>query len=104
MRVWSADVAMRTEALALATLSLGAAGIHFAAIGQHFAEYVPFGVFFSLIGWFQGLWAIAYVVRPARPLAGAALLANAATILIWDGRIWLDSRSGPTLATSNRPC
>lgn len=75
--------AVRIDLFALATLSLGAAAIHFAVIGEHFAEYVLFGVFFALIGWFEVLWAIAYVMRPTRRLAGAAVVVNAATVLIW---------------------
>lgn len=74
---------MRIDLFALATLSIGAAAIHFAVIGEHFAEYVLFGVFFALVGWFEALWALAYVVRPTRRLAGAALVVNGATVLIW---------------------
>src|SRR4029453_16572025 len=47
---------------ALAVLSLAAAGIHFAVMGEHFQEYVVFGVFFSLVAWFQALWALGVVV------------------------------------------
>jgi hypothetical protein len=76
-------VTTRMDLFALATLSLGAAAIHFAVIGEHFAEYVLFGVFFSTLGWFEALWALAYVVRPTRWVAGAAFVVNAATLLIW---------------------
>ena len=66
--------AIRIDLFALSTLSLGAAAIHFAVIGEHIAEYALFGVFFALIGWFEALWAIAYVMRPTRRLAGAAIV------------------------------
>ena len=74
---------IRMDLFALVTLSIGAAAIHFAVIGEHFAEYVLFGVFFSVAGWFEALWALAYVVRPTRRLAGTALVVNGATVLIW---------------------
>ena len=82
-RKWWAAATIRLEPLALAALSLGAAAIHFAVITEHFAEYFLFGAFFSLIGWFQALWAVAYVIRPARWLIAFALLVNAATVLLW---------------------
>jgi len=83
MRAWSKRTAARLEPLALASLSLGAAAIHFAVIGEHFAEYVLFGAFFALIGWFQALWALAYAVQPARLLGWLAIVANTATIGLW---------------------
>ena len=49
----SSRMSMRLDLFALATLSIGAAAIHFAVIGEHFAEYVLFGVFFSVVGWFE---------------------------------------------------
>jgi hypothetical protein len=73
----------RIDPFALATLSLGAAAIHFAVIGEHFSEYVAFGIFFSVIAWFEALWAVAYVTHPTRQLAVAALVVNAATVMIW---------------------
>jgi hypothetical protein len=76
-------MATRMDLFALATLSLGAAAIHFSVIGEHFAEYFLFGVFFSIIGWFEALWAVAFVFRPTQRLAGAGLAVNAATVMIW---------------------
>jgi hypothetical protein len=73
----------RMDLFVLATLSLGAAAIHFSVIGEHFAEYFLFGVFFSIIGWFEALWAVAFVFRPTQRLAGAGLVVNAATVMIW---------------------
>lgn len=83
VRAWSRAASVRLEAIALAALSLGAAAIHFAVVADHFAEYALFGVFFSLIGWFQALWAIAYAIRPGNALALLAIAANAATVAIW---------------------
>src|SRR5919108_4172099 len=82
-RSWSTAVSIRLEAILIATLSLGAAAIHFGVISEHYAEYPIFGAFFSLIGWFQALWAIAYVVRPNAWLAVVAILANGLTVGIW---------------------
>jgi hypothetical protein len=76
-------ITARMDLFALASLSLGAAAIHFSVIGEHFAVYVLFGVFFTIIAWFEALWALAYVVRPTRRLAGVGFVVNAATVLVW---------------------
>lgn len=68
---------------ALAVTSLATAGIHFAVMGEHFREYVAFGVFFSLVAWFQALWALGVVVSPTRPLLAVGLVVNAAVVVIW---------------------
>ena len=68
---------------ALAVLSLAAAGIHFAVIGEHFQEYVVFGVFFSLVAWFQALWALCVVVAPTRWTLAVGFMANAAIACVW---------------------
>jgi len=68
---------------ALAVLSLAAAGIHFAVMGEHFQEYVVFGVFFSLLAWFQALWALGVVVAPTRWTLAVGLMANAAIACVW---------------------
>ena len=68
---------------ALAVLSLAAAGIHFAAMGEHFQEYVVFGMFFSLVAWFQALWALGVVVAPTRWTLAVGLVANAAIACLW---------------------
>lgn len=84
-RGWLTAATTRLELIALAALSLGAAAIHFGVIAEHYAEYPLFGAFFSLVGWFQALWAIAYVIRPAWWLTVIAVAANAVTVLVW---IW----------------
>ena len=68
---------------ALAVTSLATAGIHFAVMGEHFREYAAFGVFFSLVAWFQALWALGVVVLPTRPLLTVGLVVNAAVVVIW---------------------
>ena len=68
---------------ALAVTSLAAAGIHFAVMGEHFEEYFLFGLFFSLLGWFQGLWALGIVVSPSRRMLVAGLGVNALVVVIW---------------------
>jgi hypothetical protein len=73
----------REVAVAIATLSLGAAAIHFAVIPEHFEEYWLFGVFFAGLGWYQALWAVLYVLRPAPLLGLTALLVNAGTVALW---------------------
>jgi hypothetical protein len=83
LRAWPLAAVARLEPIAVATLSLGAAAIHFGVTTEHFAESALFGAFFSGIGWFQALWAVAYVTRPARWLVPLAIAANAATVLLW---------------------
>jgi len=67
----------------LAALSMAAAAIHFAVMGEHFAEYVAFGVFFSVVAWSQAVWAVGVIVVPSRRLLTVGLLGNALVILVW---------------------
>ena len=68
---------------ALAVTSLATAGIHFAVMGEHFREYAAFGIFFSVVAWFQALWALGIVVAPTRPVIALGLAVNAAVVAIW---------------------
>lgn len=68
---------------ALAVLSLATAGIHFAVMADHFAEYALFGVFFSLVAWFQALWALGIVMAPTQPLLLTGAIANAVVVIVW---------------------
>ena len=68
---------------ALATLSMAAAAIHFAVMGEHFAEYLAFGVFFSVVAWAQAIWAVGVIVRPSRGLLLVGLVGNALVSLVW---------------------
>jgi hypothetical protein len=67
----------------LAALSMAAAAIHFAVMGEHFAEYVAFGVFFSVVAWFQAVWAVGVIVRPSRRLLLVGLIGNALVVIVW---------------------
>ena len=66
-----------------ALLTLGVAGIHFAAAAGHLAEYLPWGVFFILLGLVQVALAVAIVVAPSTRLFLAAALGTAAIIGLW---------------------
>ena len=67
----------------LAALSIAAAAIHFAVMGEHFAEYMAFGVFFSVVAWSQAVWAVGVIVRPSRGLLLVGLVGNSLVILVW---------------------
>lgn len=69
--------------VSLAALSMAAAAIHFAVMGEHFAEYLAFGVFFSVVAWFQAVWAVGVIVRPSRRLLLVGLVGNALVVLVW---------------------
>ena len=85
VRVWSA-----------ALLTLGAAFIHLAVAPEHFREYVPFGLFFLVVGCAQIILAVDLIQRPTRRLA--LLMAAGSTGLV---ALWFISRTvglpvGPT--------
>lgn len=91
-----------TERSLLTVLSLGAAAIHFGAAPDHFAEYWLFGLAFTVVAWFQAIWAAiwVYVARPPRALAVVAILVNAATIGVW---FWSRTSGLPIGATPGMP-
>lgn len=64
-------------------LSFGAAAIHFAVIGEHFAEFVPYGVLFAGLAWFQVGWGTAYLLRPEQRLALVAMTVNVGAMAVW---------------------
>ena len=78
-----ADPGVSVAQASLAALSMTAAAIHFAVMGEHFAEYVAFGVFFSVVAWSQAVWAVGVIVRPSRGLLLVGLVGNALVILVW---------------------
>jgi len=80
---WTAVAASRLEPIGLAALSLGAAAIHFGVESEHFGEDVRFGLFFAIVGWLEALWAVAFVLRPARWIAALGALGNVATVAVW---------------------
>ena len=79
----NADPDVSAAQASLAALSMAAAAIHFAVMGEHFAEYVAFGVFFSVVAWSQALWAVGVIVLPSRRLLLSGLVGNALVILVW---------------------
>jgi hypothetical protein len=78
-----ADPSVSVAQASLAALSMAAAAIHFAVMGEHFAEYLAFGVFFSVVAWSQAVWAVGVIVRPSRRLLLVGLVGNAVVILVW---------------------
>ncbi len=80
---WAAYLRSHPGPATLAVLSFGAAAIHFAVSPEHFAEWLPFGIAFTCLAWFQVLWAAAYLVRPSGRLARAAVVVNAAVVVVW---------------------
>jgi len=66
-----------------ALLTLGAAAIHFAAAPGHFSEYLPYGIFFILLGAAQVAHAVGLIVKPSRRLYALALLGTLAVIGLW---------------------
>ena len=78
-----ADPSVSVAQASLAALSMAAAAIHFAVMGEHFAEYLAFGVFFSVVAWSQAVWAVGVIVRPSRRLLLVGLVGNALVIVVW---------------------
>ena len=72
-----------TGAAVAATLSTGAAAIHFAVVPEHMAEFVPFGVAFVAVGWFQVIWAQLYLLRPTRVIAASGALVSVLIVVVW---------------------
>ncbi len=66
-----------------ALLTLGAAAIHFAVVPEHLDEYLPFGLFFLLLGSAQVALAVATVWRPGRRLFVGAALGTLAVLALW---------------------
>ena len=67
----------------LVSASLGAAAIHFSVIGEHFQEWWAFGLSFVAAAWFQAWWAVVFALRPARAVAAAGGIVNAAIVVVW---------------------
>ena len=64
-------------------MSLGAASIHFAVIVPHLDEYLPFGVFFLSVAWFQAIWAVFVMERGDAWLLILAVVVNVLVVVIW---------------------
>jgi hypothetical protein len=61
---------------------MAAGVIHFLVTPEHFEEYVPFGVFFLLLGAFQNAWGL-LILRSSRTVLVLGLLVNLAVLGIW---------------------
>src|SRR5689334_15967912 len=68
---------------AAALMTLGAAAIHFAVAPDHLNEYLPFGIFFIIVGLAQVVLAMAAIVRPGRRVFAAAALVAAGCLALW---------------------
>ncbi len=68
---------------AAALMTLGAAAIHFGVAPDHLNEYLPFGIFFILVGLAQVALAVAAIVRPGRRVFAAAALVAAGCMALW---------------------
>lgn len=77
------DLNVSVAPASLAALSMAAAAIHFAVMGEHLAEYLAFGLFFSVVAWSQALWAAGVIVHPSRRLLLVGLVGNGLVILVW---------------------
>ncbi|MFL6021711.1 MAG: hypothetical protein ACJ72O_00075 [Marmoricola sp.] len=74
----------RTRYLPLAVISsTAAAGVHAAVGPEHFREEVLFGIFFAGAALAQVGWSLLMAVRPSRALLVAAVVGNAAVLLLW---------------------
>ncbi len=80
---WVAYLRSHPGPWTLAILSFGAAAIHFAVSPDHFGEWVPYGVAFACLAWFQLLWAATHLVGRARPSTTAAVVVNAGAVSVW---------------------
>jgi hypothetical protein len=70
-----------TNAVALA--SAGAGVIHLAVAPDHLREWVPFGVFFLVLGVGQLAWAALVWMRPTRSLLITGAIANTGVVALW---------------------
>jgi len=63
--------------------SAAAAGVHAAVGPAHFRDQLLFGLFFAGSAVAQIVWSVAIVVRPSRTLLWAAVVGNAAVVVLW---------------------
>jgi len=67
----------------IAALSLLAAIIHLWAAPEHFEEWWGYGTFFLAGASAQGLYAVALLRRPSRPLLLLGMAGNLAIVILW---------------------
>ena len=66
-----------------ALLVLGPACIHLAVVPEHLVQYVPYGIFFIVVGLAQAGLAAGVLVRPSPPLLLGGAAGNLAVIGVW---------------------
>jgi hypothetical protein len=67
----------------VALSSAGAGVIHLAVAPNHLREWVPFGVFFLVLGVAQLAWAALVWMLPTRSLLITGAIANAGVVALW---------------------
>lgn len=73
----------RLAARCAAVASIGAAVIHFAVAPMHWKDWVPAGVFFASIAFFQLAWGFLAWSRPTRLLLATGIAANVGSAALW---------------------
>jgi hypothetical protein len=69
--------------LSVASLSALAAAIHAWVTPEHYEEYALFGVFFGLLAFAQGAWAVAVLRHPTRRVRVSGIALSAGLLLLW---------------------
>jgi potassium-transporting ATPase KdpC subunit len=80
---WTGRSTGRVLVNAAALLLLGGAAIHVAVVPEHLEEYLPFGLFFIVVGAVQVAMAAAVLLRPSRRLFRAALALSVGLPGLW---------------------
>jgi hypothetical protein len=74
--------AARVAGYCLAIMMIAAAAIHFAIAAKYVEQYWLFGISTLVIGWLQGLWAIAVIARQSRTALRVGAVFNAAVLVL----------------------
>jgi FtsP/CotA-like multicopper oxidase with cupredoxin domain len=69
--------------LSAALLLAGAGAVHLAVAPEHLQEYVPFGIFFAVVGLAQLTAGAVVLARPGRRLLVATAAAQALLVALW---------------------
>lgn len=81
------DIRLATVVAAFA--SVGAGVIHTVAVPQHWQDWIPSGLFFVGIAFFQFAWATMIVRFPRTDLLSAGIAANLGSMALWGAsRTW----------------
>src|SRR5579859_1165298 len=79
-----------------ALLTVGSALIHLAVAPEHLREWLPFGVFFVVIGSLQIILAVNLVTRPERKVAATIAALNVGLLSLWYVSRTIGLPIGPT--------